>query len=87
MDVARLNFSHGKHAEHGARFDLIRARAKPWASPSPSCRTCAVPRSARRDGAGGARVGRNHRARGRERRGRSHHRGRLRKPRSGRAAR
>ena len=27
MDVARLNFSHGKHAEHGARLDLVRAES------------------------------------------------------------
>src|SRR6187551_39852 len=33
MDVARLNFSHGKHAEHGARFDLIRAESAALGKP------------------------------------------------------
>ncbi|MBK6513745.1 MAG: pyruvate kinase [Polyangiaceae bacterium] len=28
MDVARLNFSHGSHEEHGARLDRIRAASK-----------------------------------------------------------
>ena len=27
MDVARLNFSHGEHAEHGARYQAVRAAA------------------------------------------------------------
>jgi len=33
MDVARLNFSHGKHAEHGARFDTIRAESAALGKP------------------------------------------------------
>jgi len=33
MDVARLNFSHGKHAEHGARFDLIRKESEALGKP------------------------------------------------------
>ena len=33
MDVARLNFSHGKHAEHGARFDMIRAESAALGKP------------------------------------------------------
>jgi pyruvate kinase len=28
MDVARLNFSHGEHAEHGTRFHQVRAAAE-----------------------------------------------------------
>src|SRR5512144_970084 len=28
MDVARLNFSHGSHEEHGKRFATIRAAAE-----------------------------------------------------------
>jgi pyruvate kinase len=33
MDVARLNFSHGKHADHGASFDLIRAESEAMGKP------------------------------------------------------
>ncbi|HEY8946858.1 MAG TPA: pyruvate kinase [Polyangiaceae bacterium] len=33
MDVARLNFSHGKHAEHGARLDLVRAESEALGKP------------------------------------------------------
>lgn len=33
MDVARLNFSHGKHAEHGARFDLVRSESEALGKP------------------------------------------------------
>src|SRR5690349_23656481 len=28
MDVARLNFSHGSHEEHGRRFQAVRAAAE-----------------------------------------------------------
>lgn len=33
MDVARLNFSHGKHSEHKARFDVIRAQSEALGKP------------------------------------------------------
>lgn len=33
MDVARLNFSHGKHADHGARFDLVRSESEALGKP------------------------------------------------------
>ena len=33
MDVARLNFSHGSHAEHGARLDLVRAESAALGKP------------------------------------------------------
>ena len=33
MDVARLNFSHGTHPEHGARLDMIRAESEALGKP------------------------------------------------------
>ena len=42
MDVARLNFSHGAHADHQARIAQLRALSNRPASRSPSCRTCRV---------------------------------------------
>lgn len=33
MDVARLNFSHGKHSEHGAHLELIRAESAALGKP------------------------------------------------------
>jgi pyruvate kinase len=33
MDVARLNFSHGSHAEHGARLDLVRSESEALGKP------------------------------------------------------
>ncbi|MDR1513753.1 MAG: pyruvate kinase [Propionibacteriaceae bacterium] len=33
MDVARLNMSHGDHAEHGATFDAVRAAARRQGKP------------------------------------------------------
>src|SRR5690606_31207048 len=33
MDVARLNFSHGTHAEHGARLDLVRSESEALGKP------------------------------------------------------
>jgi pyruvate kinase len=33
MDVARLNFSHGTHAEHGTVIDLIRRGEERWGRP------------------------------------------------------
>ena len=44
MDVARLNFSHGSHAEHARNIQRLRRAAKKIAL-SVSCRTCKVRRS------------------------------------------
>jgi hypothetical protein len=38
MNVARLNFSHGSHAEHGARIAAIRKVAAGASCPSGYCR-------------------------------------------------
>ena len=37
MNVARLNFSHGTHAEHKKKIDLIKRFARSWTCPSASC--------------------------------------------------
>ena len=46
MNVARLNFSHGTQAEHGARIKRLRELAAAEGLRWPSCRTWPAPRSA-----------------------------------------
>jgi hypothetical protein len=46
MDVARLNFSHGTHADHAARIQAVRDAAAESTGQSPCSPTCAAPRSA-----------------------------------------
>ena len=46
MDVARLNFSHGEHADHGRRFHEVRPRPRRPGATSPCWPTCRARRSA-----------------------------------------
>lgn len=39
MNVARLNFSHGTHAEHERKIELVKRVVRSWGCPSPSCWT------------------------------------------------
>ena len=46
MDVARLNFSHGSHADHEAVYHLVREAAEATGRAGrPSWPTCRAPRS------------------------------------------
>ena len=47
MDVARLNFSHGTHAEHAGRIALLRDAAMKHQKPIGLLRICRGRRSAR----------------------------------------
>lgn len=46
MNVARLNFSHGTHAEHQVRIDRIKKLRAELDRPSPSCSTRRAPSTA-----------------------------------------
>ena len=45
MDVARLNFSHGEHADHGRRYREVRRAAERPVATWPCWPTCRGPRS------------------------------------------